>query len=213
VEGALLQMLNHGITTGGLFLCVGLIYERTHSRMLADNGGLSKPMPRYATCLVIFALSSLALPGTNNFIGEFLVLVGSFLYNKAIAALAALGVILAAVYLLWMVQRVAFGVPTEKTARVTDLNWCEMATLVPLIVLIFWIGVFPNPFLTPMHASIAHTFDLMGRGGQALPTIGLTRPPQTSSHPPAPSLPRQALGPLDASLPVGSLSGMPGSLP
>ncbi len=183
VEGALLQMLNHGITTGGLFLCVGLIYERTHSRMLADNGGLSKPMPRYATCLVIFALSSLALPGTNNFIGEFLVLVGSFLYNKAIAVAAALGVILAAVYLLWMVQRVAFGVPTEKTARVTDLNWCEMATLVPLIVLIFWIGVFPNPFLTPMHASIAHTFDLMGRGGQALPTA------------------------------VGSLSGIPGVLP
>src|SRR2546425_304238 len=183
VEGALLQMLNHGITTGGLFLCVGLIYERTHSRMLADNGGLSKPMPRYATCLVIFALSSLALPGTNNFIGEFLVLVGSFLYNKAIAVAAALGVILAAVYLLWMVQRVAFGVPTEKTARVTDLNWCEMATLVPLIVLIFWIGVFPNPFLTPMHASIAHTFDVMARGSEALPTA------------------------------VGSLSGIPGVLP
>ena len=198
VEGALLQMLNHGITTGGLFLCVGLIYERTHSRMLADNGGLSKPMPRYATCLVIFALSSLALPGTNNFIGEFLVLVGSFLYNKAIAVAAALGVILAAVYLLWMVQRVAFGVPTEKTARVTDLNWCEMATLVPLIVLIFWIGVFPNPFLTPMHASIAHTFDVMARGGQALPTIGLTRPPQA----------RQ-----DVPLPVGALSGIPGGLP
>src|SRR5436309_4177301 len=108
VEGALLQMLNHGITTGGLFLCVGLIYERTHSRMLADNGGLSKPMPRYSTCLVIFALSSLGLPGMNNFIGEFLVLVGSFLFNKAIAVVAALGVILAAVYLLWMGQRVAF---------------------------------------------------------------------------------------------------------
>src|SRR2546422_1128232 len=213
VEGALLQMLNHGITTGGLFLCVGLIYERTHSRLLADNGGLSKPMPRYATCLVIFALSSLGLPGMNNFIGEFLVLVGSFLYNKAIAVAAALGGILAAGYLPWVGPRVAFGVPTEKTARVTDLNWCEMATLVPLIVLIFWIGVFPNPFLTPMHASIAHTFDLMGRGGQALPTIGLTRPPQTSSHPPAPSLPRQALGPLDVPLPVGALSGIPGGLP
>src|SRR5207249_5586391 len=132
VEGALLQMLNHGITTGGLFLCVGLIYERTHSRLLADNGGLSKPMPRYSTCLVIFALSSLGLPGMNNFIGEFLVLVGSFLYNKAIAVVATLGVILAAVYLLWMVQRVAFGMPSEKTARATDLNWCEMATVVPL---------------------------------------------------------------------------------
>ncbi|HZC67662.1 MAG TPA: proton-conducting transporter membrane subunit, partial [Nitrospirales bacterium] len=131
---------------------------------------LSKPMPRYATCLVIFALSSLGLPGTNNFIGEFLVLVGSFLFNKAIAVVAALGIILAAVYLLWMVQRVAFGVPTEKTARVTDLNWCEMATLVPLIVLIFWVGVFPNPFLTPMHASIEHVFTVMDRGSEALPT-------------------------------------------
>ncbi len=165
VEGALLQMLNHGITTGGLFLCVGLIYERTHSRQIADNGGLSKPMPRYATCLVIFALSSLGLPGTNSFIGEFLVLVGSFLYSKAIAAIATLGIILAAVYLLWMVQRIAFGVPSEKTAQLADLNWCEMATLVPLIVLIFWIGFFPNPFLTPMHASVTHIFDVMDRGG------------------------------------------------
>ncbi len=164
VEGALLQMLNHGITTGGLFLCVGLIYERTHSRQIADNGGLSKPMPRYAACLVIFALSSLGLPGTNSFVGEFLVLVGSFLYNKSVAVLATLGIILAAVYLLWMVQRIAFGVPTEKTATLTDLNWCEMATLVPLIILIFWIGVFPNPFLTPMHASVAHIFDMMERG-------------------------------------------------
>jgi NADH-quinone oxidoreductase subunit M len=163
-EGALLQMLNHGITTGGLFLCVGLIYERTHSRLIADNGGLSKPMPRYATCLVILALSSLGLPGTNNFISEFLVLVGSFIYNKAIAAVATLGIILAAVYFLWMVQRIAFGVPSEKTARLTDLNWCEMATLVPLIILIFWIGVFPNPFLAPMHASIEQVFVLMDRG-------------------------------------------------
>jgi len=228
VEGALLQMLNHGITTGGLFLCVGLIYERTHSRMLEDNGGLSKPMPRYATCLVILALSSLALPGTNSFIGEFLVLVGSFLYSKAIAVVAALGVILAAVYLLWMVQRVAFGATTEKTARVTDLNWCEMSTLAPLIVLVFWIGVFPNPFLKPMHASIAHVFTTMARGEQAHSMLDLTRPPQTPSHPPtptpprrslspahppAPSLQRQAFGPLNASLPVGAPSPVPSVLP
>src|SRR5207247_7991628 len=111
-------------------------YERTHSRMLADNGGLSKPMPRYATCLVIFALSSLALPGTNNFIGEFLVLVGSFLYNKAIAVAAALGVILAAVYLLWIVQRVAFGVPPEKTARDTARTRCDTANRCPYSVLL-----------------------------------------------------------------------------
>src|SRR5437870_4971791 len=155
VEGAILMMLNHGITTGGLFLCVGLIYERTHSRMIADNGGLAKPMPRYAACLVIFALSSLALPGTNSFVGEFLVLLGSFLLSKTVAAVASLGIILAAVYLLWMVQRIAFGSPTVKTARLPDLNWCEMATLVPLVALIFGIGFFPKPFLVPMHSAVA----------------------------------------------------------
>ena len=170
VEGALLQMLNHGVTTGGLFLCVGLIYERTHSRLIADNGGLSKPMPRYSTCLVIFALSSLGLPGTNSFVGEFLVLVGAFLFAKMVAVVATLGIILAAVYLLWMVQRIAFGVPTEKTARLGDLNWCELSTVVPLIILIFWIGFFPNPFLTPMHASVRHTFEVMKRGGEPVPT-------------------------------------------
>ena len=110
IEGAVLQMVNHGITTGALFLCVGIIYERTHSRLIADNVGLAKPMPRYATFLVIFALSSLGLPGTNSFVGEFLVLVGTFLWSKAAAALASLGIILAAAYLLYMVQRVVFGV-------------------------------------------------------------------------------------------------------
>ena len=163
VEGAILMMLNHGITTGGLFLCVGFIYERTHSRLIADNGGLAKPMPRYATCLVILALSSLGLPGTNSFVGEFLVLVGTFLRTKTIAAVATLGIILAAVYLLWMVRRIAFGVPTEATARLPDLNWCEMASLVPLLILVFWIGIFPNPFLAPMHTSVAHLFDQMNR--------------------------------------------------
>jgi NADH-quinone oxidoreductase subunit M len=163
VEGAILMMLNHGITTGGLFLCVGLIYERTHSRMIADNGGLAKPMPRFTTCLVIFALSSLGLPGMNSFVGEFLVLVGTFLRSKTVAAVATLGIILAAVYLLWMVQRIAFGVPSQRTIRLPDLNWCEMATLVPLVILVFWMGVFPNPFLTPMHASVAHLFEQMNR--------------------------------------------------
>src|SRR2546425_2071135 len=153
--------------------------------MLPDAVGRFTPIVLALSIIAILygAYIALAHRDFTNFIGEFLVLVGSFLYNKAIAVAAALGVILAAVYLLWMVQRVAFGVPTEKTARVTDLNWCEMATLVPLIVLIFWIGVFPNPFLTPMHASIAHTFDVMARGSEALPTA------------------------------VGSLSGIPGVLP
>jgi NADH-quinone oxidoreductase subunit M len=114
-------------------------------------------MPRYATLLVIFALSSLGLPGTNSFVGEFLVLVGTFIWNKPATAIAALGVILAAVYLLWMVQRVAFGLPTPQTAqKLFDLNLRELVTLAPLVVLVFWIGLFPNPMLTSMHASVNH---------------------------------------------------------
>ncbi len=155
IEGAVMQMVNHGITTGGLFLCVGLIYERTHSRQIADNIGLTKPMPRYATFLVIFALSSLGLPGTNSFVGEFMVLAGTFLWSKIATALASVGIILAAAYLLWMVQRVAFGTPhPHLLPKLRDLNLREMATLVPLAVLIFLIGLYPNPMLTRMHASV-----------------------------------------------------------
>jgi NADH-quinone oxidoreductase subunit M len=155
IEGAVMQMVNHGITTGGLFLCVGVIYERTHSRQIADNVGLTKPMPRFATCLVIFALSSLGLPGTNSFVGEFMVLAGTFLMNKPAAALASLGIILAAAYMLWMVQRVAFGVPSQALLpKLHDLTSREMAILAPLVVLVFVIGLFPNPLLTLMHASV-----------------------------------------------------------
>src|SRR5574337_248449 len=155
IEGAVMQMVNHGITTGGLFLCVGVIYERTHSRRIADNMGLTKPMPRYATLLVIFALSSLGLPGTNSFVGEFMVLIGTFLWSKIATAFASLGIILAAAYILWMVQRVAFGVPSAShLSKLTDLNQREMATLIPLVVLVFWIGLFPNPILTRMHPSV-----------------------------------------------------------
>jgi NADH-quinone oxidoreductase subunit M len=155
IEGAVMQMVNHGITTGGLFLCVGVIYERTHSRQIADNVGLTKPMPRYATLLVIFALSSLGLPGTNSFVGEFMVLAGTFLWSKIATALASLGIILAAAYLLWMVQRVAFGAPSpHMLPKLRDVNLREMAALVPLVVLIFLIGLFPNPILTRMHPSV-----------------------------------------------------------
>jgi NADH-quinone oxidoreductase subunit M len=132
-----------------------VIYERTHSRQIADNIGLTKPMPRFATLLVIFALSSLALPGTNTFVGEFMVLAGTFRWSKIATALAALGTILAAVYILWMVQRVAFGAPSPHfLPKLRDVNQREMATLAPLVVLVFWIGVFPNPILTRMHASV-----------------------------------------------------------
>ncbi|HMS85013.1 MAG TPA: NADH-quinone oxidoreductase subunit M [Nitrospira sp.] len=155
IEGAVLQMVNHGITTGGLFLCVGVIYERTHSRQIADNIGLTKPMPRYATFLVIFALSSLGLPGTNSFVGEFMVLAGTFLWSKVATAFASLGIILAAAYLLWMVQRVAFGTPApHMLPKLSDLNQRELVMLLPLAILIFGIGLFPNPLLSRMHTSV-----------------------------------------------------------
>jgi NADH-quinone oxidoreductase subunit M len=168
VEGAVMQMINHGITTGALFCCVGIIYERTHSRLIADNGGLAGPMPRYATFLVIFALSSLGLPGTNSFVGEFLVLAGTFVWSKFTATLAALGIILAASYLLWMVQRVVFGTrPADHHGRLPDLSFRETATLVPLAILVFWIGLFPDPFLTKMHASVGK---LLGGGRESVQT-------------------------------------------
>jgi NADH-quinone oxidoreductase subunit M len=164
IEGALLQMINHGVTTGALFLCVGLLYDRTHSRMIADYGGVARPMPAFAACLVIFALSSLGLPGTNSFVGEFLVLVGTFRVSPFVGALAALGIILAAVYLLWMVQRVALGEARRGGSPLPDLSWREAATLVPLVALVFWIGVYPGPLLEIMHGSVAHLIAQVGPG-------------------------------------------------
>jgi NADH-quinone oxidoreductase subunit M len=173
-------MVNHGITTGGLFLCVGIIYERTHSRLIADNVGLAAPMPQYATLLVIFALSSLGLPGTNSFVGEFLVLVGTFLWSKVATAFASLGIILAATYLLWMIQRVVFGVPSpHHLPKLRDLNQRELATLVPLALLVFLIGLFPNPLVSRMHQSVTNTIASMSRAKvapTAHPSAGGTAP-------------------------------------
>ena len=164
IEGAVLQMVNHGITTGALFLCVGMIYERTHSRLIADNVGLAAPMPQYAALLMIFALSSLGLPGTNSFVGEFLVLIGTFLWSKVATAFASLGIILAAAYILWMVQRVVFGVPlTRQLPVLRDLNKRELATLVPLALLVFWIGLFPNPLVSKIHQSVNSVIASMAR--------------------------------------------------
>ncbi|MDT7041628.1 NADH-quinone oxidoreductase subunit M [Candidatus Nitronereus thalassa] len=155
IEGAILQMVNHGITTGGLFMCVGIIYERTHSREIVDNSGLAKPMPCYATFLVIFSLSSVGLPGMNSFVGEFFVLVGTFMWSKITATFAALGVILAAAYILWMLQRVVYGQPSQQMAsKLSDLNLREWGMLVPLVLFVFLIGLYPKPLLDVMHATV-----------------------------------------------------------
>jgi NADH-quinone oxidoreductase subunit M len=165
INGAILQMINHGITTGALFLCVGMIYERTHSRELAKATGIGKVMPIYVTALTVFGLSSLAFPGTNSFVGEFLVLVGGFSYSKILGLLAIPGVVLGAAYMLRMLQRIIWGgMNNPETGYLHDLNVREIITLAPLVVLVLWIGFAPGPFLDVMDASVKHLLDQFHAG-------------------------------------------------
>jgi len=155
IEGSILQMVSHGLSTGALFLLVGVIYDRRHTRMLADFGGLAKSMPIYSTIFVIVAFSSAGLPGLNGFVGEYLILVGSFKTLPWYTVVAASGVILAALYLLWLVQRVFFGpLDKEENKNLPDMKWNELAAVIPLLVFIVWIGVYPNTFLKKMEPSV-----------------------------------------------------------
>jgi NADH-quinone oxidoreductase subunit M len=143
-------MLNHGISTGALFLIVGIIYERRHTRMISEYGGLSHIMPVYATVFLIMTLSSIGMPGLNGFIGEFFILQGTFAAPGLwiYAALAVLGIVLGAAYMLWLYQRVMFGkLENPLNSTLPDLNLRELATFVPLIILVFWIGIYP-PYFT-----------------------------------------------------------------
>jgi NADH-quinone oxidoreductase subunit M len=148
IQGSVIQMVNHGLSTGALFLAVGILYERRHTREIAEFGGVTQIMPIFAALFLIVCLSSLGLPGLNGFIGEFLILLGAFKANPWVAGLSATGVILGAVYLLWMFQRVMFGpVTNEKNRGLRDLTRREFWVLAPVIVFIVWIGVYPNTFL------------------------------------------------------------------
>lgn len=154
--GGTLQMVNHGLSTGALFLLVGMLYERRHTRLIEEFGGLWRVIPGWSAVLLVVALSSLGLPGLNGFVGEFLVLVGAFQVSPGLTALAATGVIFAAVYLLWMYQRVAFGeVSREANRDLPDLTPREWTVLVPVLVLIVWIGVYPKTFTGPMEPALA----------------------------------------------------------
>src|SRR5216117_738870 len=145
--GGLIQMVNHGLSTGALFLMVGMIYERRHSRLIADFGGLWRVVPAFSAVFLVVVLSSLGLPGLNGFVGEFLILIGAFQRSIWLAAVATSGIIFAAVYLLWMYQRVIFGEITHEANRaLPDLTPREWAVLVPVVVLIVWIGVYPSAF-------------------------------------------------------------------
>ena len=162
VQGGIIQMINHGLSTGALFLIVGVIYERRHTRMIVEFGGLSTPMPIYATIFMIVTLSSIGLPGLNGFVGEFLILLGAFQTNKVYAVIAATGVIFAACYMLWMFQRVMFGkVTNDKNKDLKDLSWREIAIFAPLILFIVWIGVYPSTFLDKTKASTENFVAMM----------------------------------------------------
>ena len=154
VQGALLIMINHGISTGALFFLVGMIYERRHSRLLEAYGGIARVVPLFAAILTIVSLSSIALPGTNGFVGEFLVLIGSFRTYPIATALATTGVIVAAAYLLTALQRVIYNpLANPENEKLTDLTPREITVLVPLVILILWIGIYPKPFLERMEPS------------------------------------------------------------
>jgi NADH-quinone oxidoreductase subunit M len=166
LEGGILQMFNHGVTTGALFLFVGLIYERTHTRSIADYGGLMKAAPVYTVFLALFTLSSMALPGTNSFVGELLVLSGGFAANLAVGTAAVVGAMLGAAYLLGMYGKVALG-PASVGARfaIRDVNARELAAILPLAVFVLWVGLYPKPFLGVMDASVKNLLaQVHGRG-------------------------------------------------
>ena len=160
VQGSIIQMINHGLSTGALFLLVGVIYERTHTREIADYGGIAKIIPLFSFAFMFASLSSVGLPGLNGFVGEFLILLGSFqspvLNSWAFTAFGASGVIFAAVYLLWMYQRVVFGpVKNPKLTGMKDMNNREIFVLIPIFILIIWIGIYPSTFLKVSDKSTA----------------------------------------------------------
>jgi NADH-quinone oxidoreductase subunit M len=168
VEGAVYQMLNHGVSTGGLFLIVGMLSDRRHTRLIAEFGGLKKVVPHLVAAFLIITLSSIGLPGLNGFVGEFLILLGAFRADPKIAAFATVGVILSATYMLWMFQRVNYGTITnEKNASMKDLSPREWTVLVPIIAAIVLMGVLPNLFLRPIGPSVER---MLNQIHQAVPT-------------------------------------------
>ncbi len=185
VEGAVYQMIAHGLSTGALFLLVGMIYERRHTRLIADFGGLWKQLPLYSACFLVVMLASIGLPGLCGFVGEFLILVGSFHAQPLLAVIAVSGVVLGAVYMLWMYQRVMFGeLDHSANGDLEDMRPAELLTLAPVLALIVIMGVYPQPFLDTMktsvevtlaHASGDHTIRprmISGSGVRAISSVG-----------------------------------------
>jgi len=173
IEGAIYQMCSHGVSTGALFLLVGMLYDRRHTHLITEFGGLATAIPVFSTFFLIVTLSSLGLPVLNGFVGEFLIIVGAFHVKAAYGALAAVGVVLAAVYLLWMYQRVFFGeVTNPKNKELPDIDLREKLILVVLVLVIIWMGVYPNPFLRRIDVSSAQVVQRVGVGATQMAGSG-----------------------------------------
>ncbi len=172
VEGGILQMINHGVVTGALFLCIGIIYDRTHTRQIADYGGVATVLPIYAAFFMVFTLASIGLPGTNGFIGEFLIILGGFTASRLAGVFAATGIIIGAGYMLWLYQRVFFLDVNAKVKGLADISGRELLAILPMAVLVFWIGIYPNAFLGFLHPSVAN---LLGRMQPGAPLSAFTQ--------------------------------------
>jgi NADH-quinone oxidoreductase subunit M len=161
-------MLNHGVSTGGLFLIVGMLSDRRHTRLISEFGGLKNVAPRLVAVFLLVTLSSIGLPGLNGFVGEFLILLGAFRWDPRFAAVAASGVILSATYMLWMFQRVNYGpVTNEKNASLPDLQPREWLVIIPIVAMAIVMGVFPNLFLKPMEPSVERVLNQVRNGAPA----------------------------------------------
>ena len=164
IEGSVIQMVNHGISTGALFLLVGMLYERRHTRLIEEFGGIAKVTPFYSAVFMIITLSSIGLPLTNGFVGEFTILLGVYKYSPVYAIIAASGVILSACYMLWMYQRVFFGKITKpENEKLTDLSWREKIIMIPLVLLVFWIGIYPKPLFERIEPAVKNVITQVAR--------------------------------------------------
>jgi NADH-quinone oxidoreductase subunit M len=181
INGSVLQMINHGISTGALFLLVGVVYERRHTRLISEYGGISAVMPLYATIFLIITMSSIGLPTLNGFIGEFTILVGAFNRTWWWGLMGAIGIVLGAAYMLWMFQRVFFGPITHPENRdLKDLNGRELAYLLPLVALCFWIGIYPRPFFRVLEKPVSY---IVAKVDPSLATLASAATPVNASAP------------------------------
>lgn len=174
VEGGILQMINHGVVTSALFLCIGIIYERTHTRVIADYGGLARAVPIYVIFFTIFSLAASGFPGMNSFVGEFMILSGTFTKTMTLGTLSIWGVVLGVIYMIWLYFRLACREVNPKIAHhLHDMDFREIIALVPLVILVFVIGVQPDIFLSYMHVSVQHLLERVNAGGEAMTIVKL----------------------------------------